>query len=297
ESGTGKELAARAIHYESDRKDMPFVAINCGAIPESLLESELFGHQKGAFTGAVSNKEGLAESADNGTLFLDEITELPFGLQVKLLRFIQERSFRRVGGTSDIAVDIRLIAATNKDIEAEVKEGRFREDLFYRLNVIRIPMPRLLDRKEDIPLLARHFTAKYSSELGKDIRRISEDAMKLLVDYDYPGNVRELENIIERAAALEAADSITPGSLPEKLRGSGRESAEPGPRSAIEKYLGAGSEAGRMDLEKTVEQFEKAMLREALKKAGGVKKKAAELLGLSFRSMRYKLSKYDITED
>ncbi|MBI5238240.1 MAG: sigma-54-dependent Fis family transcriptional regulator [Deltaproteobacteria bacterium] len=297
ESGTGKELAARAIHYESDRKDMPFVAINCGAIPESLLESELFGHQKGAFTGAVSNKEGLAESADRGTLFLDEVTELPFGLQVKLLRFIQERSFRRVGGTSDIAVDIRLIAATNKDIEAEVKEGRFREDLFYRLNVIRIPMPRLLERKEDIPLLVRHFTAKYSSALGKGISGISEDAMKLLVDYDYPGNVRELENIIERAAALEAADFITPGSLPEKLRDRGRAAADAAPMPAIERYLGAGSEAGRIDLEKTVEQFEKAMLREALKKAGGVKKKAAELLGLSFRSMRYKLSKYDIPED
>ena len=297
ESGTGKELAARAIHYESDRKDMPFVAINCGAIPESLLESELFGHQKGAFTGAVSNKEGLAESADNGTLFLDEITELPFGLQVKLLRFIQERSFRRVGGTSDIAVDIRLIAATNKDIEAGVKEGRFREDLFYRLNVIRIPMPRLAERKEDIPLLARHFTAKYSSGLGKDIMGISEDAMRLLVDYDYPGNVRELENIIERAAALEAGDLITPVSLPEKLRDRGIGPVEPGPMPAIERYLGVGSEAGRMDLEKTVEQFEKAMIREALKKAGGVKKKAAELLGLSFRSMRYKLSKYDIPED
>ncbi|MDO8427097.1 MAG: sigma-54 dependent transcriptional regulator [Deltaproteobacteria bacterium] len=292
ESGTGKELVARAIHYESDRKDKPFVAINCGAIPENLLESELFGHQKGSFTGAVANKEGLAEQADEGTLFLDEMTELPLHLQVKLLRFIQERSFRRVGANADISVDIRLIAASNRDIEAEVKAGRFREDLFYRLNVIRIDLPPLRERKEDIPALSRYFMEKYSKELGKNIGRISEEAMRLLAGYDYSGNVRELENIIERAVTLEPSGSITPESLPEHLRQ--RAQAKGGVR--LSKDPGIVPDGG-VDLEKTVEEFEKTIIMDALKKTGGVKKKAAELLGLSFRSMRYKLSKYDIPEN
>jgi len=296
ESGTGKELAARAIHYESDRKDSPFVAVNCGAIPENLLESELFGHQKGAFTGAVANKDGLAEQANGGTLFLDEITELPLHLQVKLLRFIQERVVRRVGGTADIPVDIRLIAASNKDVEKEVKAGRFREDLFYRLNVIRVNMPPLRKRKEDIPLIAAHFVEKYCMAHGKEVKRISEDALRLLVEHDYSGNVRELENIIERAIALEASGVITSASLPDHLKDNsvnavGRVDAARTP--ADTKTVPSGG----LDLEKTVEDFERAIIIDALKKSGGIKKRAAELLGLSFRSIRYKLSKYGISDD
>ncbi|TAN63432.1 sigma-54-dependent Fis family transcriptional regulator [bacterium] len=290
ESGTGKELAARAIHFESDRKESPFVAVNCGAIPENLLESELFGHMKGAFTGAVTNKEGLAEKADGGVFFLDEITELPLHLQVKLLRFIQERNFRRVGGTADITVDIRLIAASNRDIEADVKAGRFREDLFYRLNVIRIEMPALRERKEDISALAMHFIEKFRFEHGKNITKLSDGAMSALMAYEYPGNVRELENIIEHAVALESGDTIMPESLPSHLKGGfgGGEAGSP---------LLAELPPGGIDLEKNVEVYEKTMIRDALKRAGGVKKKAAQLLGLSFRSMRYKLSKYGIGEN
>ncbi|MEK6531784.1 MAG: sigma-54 dependent transcriptional regulator [Deltaproteobacteria bacterium] len=295
ESGTGKELVARAIHLESDRKDKSFVAINCGAIPENLLESELFGHQKGAFTGAVSNKEGLVEQADGGTLFLDEITEMPVTLQVKLLRFIQERTFRRVGGTIDLTVDIRIISASNRGMEDEVKSGRFREDLFYRLNVIRINLPPLRERKEDIPLLARFFVERYSKEHGKDIKGISEDAMGLLVDYDYTGNVRELENAIERAVAFEPTDVITPASLPEGMRPAHAAYGRPGVAEIVEARPAALPDGG-IDLEKKVEEYERKMILDALKKTGGAKKKAAALLGLSFRSMRYKLSKYDIQE-
>ena len=295
ESGTGKELVARAIHTESDRKDNPFVAVNCGAIPENLLESELFGHMKGAFTGAVVSREGLAEQADGGTLFLDEITELPLHLQVKLLRFIQERSFRRVGGTSDISVDIRLVAASNREVEAEVRAGRFREDLFYRLNVIRINTPALRDRKEDIPLLARHFLNKYNQVLGKDIKGFSEEAMRLIIDHDYSGNVRELENIIERAVTLGQSDEVGPECLPEHLMG-----ISPGVKASTVPSASAqtsGVPDGGMDLEKTIEDMERVIIMDALRKSGGVKKKAAELLGLSFRSMRYKLSKYDIPDN
>jgi two-component system response regulator PilR (NtrC family) len=293
ESGTGKELVARAIHSESERKEKPFVTINCGAIPENLLESELFGHQRGAFTGAVANKAGLVELADGGTFFLDEITELPFNLQVKLLRFIQERNFRRVGGTADITVDIRLIAASNRDVEAEVREGRLREDLFYRLNVIGINVPPLRERKGDIPLLASHFLEKYNEEQGKRIRGISDEALKLLEDHDYSGNVRELENAVEGAVAVETKEFISPESLPPSIR-DGEQTAPPvrvpspsrGPAESVK------IPPGGIDLDRTVEDFEKAIIAEALRKAGGVKKKAAELLGLTFRSMRYKLSKY-----
>ncbi|MEE9542427.1 MAG: sigma-54 dependent transcriptional regulator [Thermodesulfobacteriota bacterium] len=303
ESGTGKELIARAIHQESTRKEMPFVALNCGAIPENLIESELFGHQKGAFTGAVSNKEGLVEMADGGTLFLDEITELPLKLQVTLLRFIQERVFRRVGGTKDLDIDVRLVAASNREVEREVKEGRFRDDLFYRLNVIRIEMPSLRERAEDIPLLARHFLGKYATDLKKDIESISEDSLALLVDYDFSGNVRELENIIERAVALEKSGVITTQSLPAYLTGD----ATSGPGAT-----GLGSKGGErsiidlesvlsnvevppegLDVERVVSELERNIIMDALEKADGVKTKAAELLGLSFRSFRYKLDKYD----
>ncbi len=298
ESGTGKELVARAIHYEGDRKEKPFVTINCGAIPENLLESELFGHQKGAFTGAVADKAGIVELADGGTLFLDEVTELPLNLQVKLLRFIQERNFRRVGGTVDISVDIRLIAASNKEVDRDVEEGRLREDLFYRLNVIRINVPPLRQRKGDIPLLTRHFLEKYGTEHGRKIKSISQGALNLLMEYDYSGNVRELENAIERAVTVETGDVISTGSLPPSIREYGEKTL---PAQGALPY-GASKEAvnippGGIDLEKAVEDFEKAIIKEALKKAGGVKTKAAEILGLSFRSMRYKLSKYGNPKD
>lgn len=299
ESGTGKELVARAIHQESPRKDKPFVALNCGAIPENLIESELFGHQKGAFTGAVSNKEGLVEMADGGTLFLDEVTELSLQLQVKFLRFVQERVFRRVGGTKDISVDIRLVAASNRNLEQEVEQGRFRDDLFYRLNVIRVEMPSLKERAEDIPLLARHFLGKYALELKKDIESISEEALRLLMDYDYSGNVRELENIIERAVALEKSSFITPRSLPTYLltdadfSGDSTKGAR-APGVDLESMLSNVEVPPEgLDVERLVSELERNIIMDALEKADGVKTKAAELLGLSFRSFRYKLDKYD----
>ncbi len=294
ESGTGKELVARAIHSESNRIERPFIAINCGAIPENLIESELFGHQKGAFTGAVSNKSGLVEEANGGTLFLDEITELPQHLQVKFLRFIQERNFRRVGGTSDISVDIRIIAASNKLVETEVESGAFREDLFYRLNVIRVELPPLRERREDLPLLAAFFLEKYAREYGKSISGFTGDAMQVIEGYAYKGNVRELENIIERAVTLEEGQRISAGSLPaymqESIAGSVfvRNRAEGGGTVKVPQISTEG-----LDLEAALEEYEKLIIREALNKAGGVKKKAAELLGLSLRSMRYKLDKYD----
>ncbi|VAW35053.1 Nitrogen regulation protein NR(I) [hydrothermal vent metagenome] len=300
ESGTGKELVARALHTESERKDKPFVTINCGAIPENLLESELFGHKKGAFTGAVKDKAGLAEMADGGTLFLDEITELPLNLQVKLLRFLQEKTVRRVGGSTDKKVDIRVIAATNRDIESEVEAGRFREDLFYRLNVLGIDLPPLRKRKEDIAKLAEFFFEKYVRETGKAITRISEQALALLIDYDYSGNVRELENAIERGVALEATDVLTAASLPPSIRDfraaraavatRGPGAVEPGSDGVVITEEG-------LDLEKVVSEFERKIIEDALEKTGGVKKKAAELLKISFRSMRYKLSKYEDTQD
>ena len=290
-SGTGKELIARAIHDESPRSSKPFVAINCGAIPHNLLESELFGYQKGAFTGALTNKVGMAEVANGGTLFLDEVTELPQDLQVKLLRFVQERKIRRVGGTTDKAVDIRIVAACNKNVEEEVRAGNFREDLYYRLNVIRIELPDLKERREDIPSLARHFLSKYSSELGKNIDGIVEEAMKLLLEYPFPGNVRELQNIIERAVNLETGEVISVESLPADI-------AEPvgdhdaGTEAVTGGVLSLTVPKGGMDMEKAVEDYEKALIADALRKAGGVKVNAAKLLGLSFRSFRYKLGKY-----
>jgi two-component system response regulator PilR (NtrC family) len=290
ESGTGKELVARAIHYEGGRKDKPFVAINCGAIPENLLESELFGHQKGAFTGAIANKAGLFEVADGGTVFLDEITEMPLHLQVKLLRFIQDNSFRRVGSTEDITIDVRIISASNRDVENDVRDGNFREDLFYRLNVIHIPMPPLRDRMEDIPLLAEHFLKKCSKKLGKDIRGISSEAMGYLKSYRFPGNARELENIIERAIALESSNIV----LPERLPPNVLEGYKGGEEAEINLVGPTKIPPDGLNLEMTIEGFEKRILIDALREAGGVKKKAAGLLRLSFRSMRYKLDKYGL---
>ncbi|MGQ9776131.1 MAG: sigma-54-dependent transcriptional regulator [Thermodesulfobacteriota bacterium] len=288
ESGTGKELVAKAIHYNSPRRDKPFVTLNCGAIPESLIESELFGHMKGAFTDAISTKKGLFEVADEGTIFLDEISELPLMMQVKLLRVIQDKEFKRVGGTEDIRVDVRIISATNKDLEDAVREKRFREDLFYRLNVIQIRLPPLRERKEDIPLLAHHFLKKYSEELGKSITSISPDALRCLMNYEFPGNVRELQNIIERAVALETTSELTWQNL-----GSYLEEQLPGKKGIFDIEI---PEEG-IDLEKVVADIEKRLLLKALDRAKGIKKKAAELLHINFRSMRYRLEKYGLNSN
>jgi len=288
ESGTGKELAAKAVHYNSSRKDKPFVTLNCGAIPESLIESELFGHMKGAFTDAITTKKGLFEMADEGTIFLDEISELPLLMQVKLLRVLQDREFKRVGGTDDIRVDVRIISATNKDLEDGVKEKRFREDLFYRLNVIQIKMPPLRDRKEDIPILAAHFLKKFSEELNKNISKISPEALTMLLNYEYPGNVRELQNIIERAVALGNGNELTPQHLSSYL-----DEQTQAKRSAIDLDIPPDG----IDLEKVIEEIERALLLKALDRTKGIKKKAAELLRINFRSMRYRLEKYGLDQD
>lgn len=285
ESGTGKELVAKAIHYNSVRRDRPFVTVNCGAIPENLLESELFGHMKGAFTGAISSKVGLFEMADNGTIFLDEVGELTLALQVKILRVIQEKIFKRVGGTEDQKVDVRVITATNRELEEEVARGRFREDLYYRLNVIQIKLPPLRRRVEDIPILAQHFVEKFSKELGKEVIKISKEAMNVLVRYHYPGNVRELENIIERSVALETSNVILPETLPPVVHSRKQES-----NSVQEVAIPPEG----VSLENLVEDLERRMLLSALRRSGGVKKRAAKLLHLSFRSFRYRLEKYAI---
>lgn len=283
ESGTGKELVARAIHEKSHRKDKPFVAINCGGIPEHLLESELFGYKKGAFTGADRDKAGLFEVASEGTLFLDEIAELPVILQVKLLRAIQEKSFRRIGGTEDIQVETRIIAATNKDIEQEVKEGRFREDLYYRLNVIRIPIPPLRKRKEDIPLLTKHFIQKYAKEFGKEFRNISAYAMELLMEYRFPGNIRELENIIEKSVALETSNIILPDNL----------ALNENNKLETDKILDIDFPEEGINLNEEMSRIEEILIKKALEKASGSKSKAAKLLHVTLDSFRYRLEKFD----
>ena len=279
ESGTGKEPVARAIHDQSDRAERPFVAINCGAIPENLLESELFGHVKGAFTGAVQTKDGLFEMAEGGTLFLDEVGELPPSLQVKLLRAIQDKVVRRVGDTRDRKVDVRIVAATNRRLEDEVAEGRFREDLYYRLNVIQLVIPPLRERMDDVPLLIRHFVEKYARDSEKEIRGVSEEAARILARYPFPGNVRELENVIERAVALCSGDVIGVDALPPTV-------LDPPERRSPRRLPLEGT-----NLDALVSEFEKSLLLEALEHSGGVKKKAAQLLGISFRSFRYRLEK------
>lgn len=286
ESGTGKEVVAKAIHYNGPLKDRPFITINCGAIPENLMESEMFGHKKGSFTGAVVDKAGLFEVADGGTLFLDEVGELPITIQVKLLRAIQERVIRRVGATEDMKVDVRIIAATNRNLEEMVQKGGFRQDLFYRLNVINIKTPPLRERKEDIPILAQHFLKKYNDKLTKNISGISVDAMEILKKYDYPGNVRELENMIERTVALEAGSTILPESLPPMVNTtSGRKMASSHEIEVTEEGV---------DLDKVMGQIEKELLIKAIHTAGGVKKRAAKLLNITFRSMRYRVEKYNL---
>jgi two-component system response regulator PilR (NtrC family) len=286
ESGTGKELIARAIHVNSPRRERPFVAVNCGALSETLLDSELFGHMRGAFTGADSNKKGLLEVAEKGTIFLDEIGEMSPVVQVKLLRVLQERKFRRLGGTEEIDADIRILAATNRDLTRMVAEGTFREDLFYRINVIPLRVPPLRERQEDVPLLAEHFVARFAEQMGKPVTGISGGALTLLKQYGWPGNIRELENAMERAVALERTPMILPDSLPEQLNRTPTDAPPPSPADAF-------PDAG-FDLERHVQDIEREYIAEALRRAGGVKVKAAELLGMSFRSFRYYTKKYNL---
>jgi two-component system response regulator PilR (NtrC family) len=286
ESGTGKEVVAKAIHYNGPLKDRPFVTVNCGAIPENLMESEMFGHKKGSFTGAVVDKVGLFEVADTGTLFLDEVGELPLSIQVKLLRAIQERIIRRVGATDDMKVEVRIIAATNRNLEEMVTKGSFRQDLYYRLNVINIRTPSLRERREDVPLLAGHFLKKYNARLNKNINGISAEAMDILKKYDYPGNVRELENMIERTVALEGGAMILPESLPPMVN------TPSGRKMASSNEIQIGEEG--VELDKVMGQIEKELLIKAIHSAGGIKKRAAKLLHISFRSMRYRIEKYNL---
>lgn len=279
ESGTGKELFARLIHQISPRSGRPMLTVNCGALHENLLESELFGHERGAFTGAMVRRIGRFEEADGGTLFLDEIGELSSAVQVKLLRFLQEREFQRLGGNQTLHADVRIISATNRDLEARVKEGAFREDLFYRLNVVMMKVPSLRDRKEDIPPLVDHFLDKYAEENGKEIEGVSSEAKDLLIKYDYPGNVRELENIIERAVVISRDAVISVEDLPfsEELL----DHAEPDRRA-------------EGLLRNTMEDVERKMIVDAMEKVGYHQTRAADLLGISERMLRYKLKKYGL---
>jgi two-component system response regulator PilR (NtrC family) len=287
ESGTGKDLVARAIHFNSLRRDRPFVAVNCGAVPETLLESELFGHVRGAFTDAHMNKKGLMEVAEGGSIFLDEIGEMATAMQVKLLRVIQDRRFRRLGGTDEVQADVRIIAATNQDLPKMVSDARFREDLYYRLNVLSIQVPPLRDRVEDIPLLAAHFLELFAAQMGKNVRTISAPALQLLQEHEWRGNVRELQNAMERAVALERTEAILPESLPDDVR-RGRSAIAPPPA------LGFPALGDGFDLEARGEEFYRHYLALALEQAGGVQVKAAELLGMSFRSFRYYVKKYNL---
>ncbi len=284
ESGTGKELIARGIHASSDRRDNPFISVNCMSLNPGVLESELFGHEKGSFTGAVARKRGRFEQAHNGTLFLDEIGELSSDLQVKMLRVLQERVIERVGGTTPIEVDFRLISATNKDLKTEVEQGRFREDLFYRLNVVHIPVPPLRERREDIPLLAGHFLLKYATENDLSEKNFSSLALQALTAYEWPGNVRQLQNVIERSVVLSSHDTIEPDDLPAEIR-----DEETQFKSAVDLL------PSELDLAKTMEKIEAALIRRALVQSRFVKVKAAELLGISKSLLQYKLKKYTIS--
>ncbi len=293
ESGTGKELVAKAIHNHSRAAGQPFVPITCSAIPESLLESELFGHVKGSFTGAIGNKQGLFQLADGGTAFLDEIGELTPIIQTKLLRVLQEREFKPVGSTKTSKVNVRIIAATNRILEDEIMAGRFREDLYYRLAVVPIRVPPLRERKGDVPLLVEHFLRKYSRLLGKDVQTISSYGLEVLMEYDFPGNVRELENIIERGVAMEASNIILPESLTLSLHRKGEQNR---PAGQDPLFVAAENEDELFDrgMEEVMTDLEKKMIRHALIKAGNSKIRAAELLKISFRSLRYKTKKYQI---
>lgn len=304
ESGTGKELVARAIHNRSARASRPFVAVNCGAIPENLIESELFGHAKGAFTGAVQARAGLFRSADGGTVFLDEIGELPLALQVKLLRVLQERTFNPVGSDVAVSVDVRVIAATNRSLEAEVAAGRFREDLFYRLNVLALSLPPLRERREDIPLLVRRFLRQFSELHGKNVQRLSVAAAKRLQEYAYPGNIRELENIIEHAVALCDGETVREEHLPEYVTRASEGEPPLAPSAAYGRETPSSNPSGvpgRLELvngnlDDSLALYEKSLILRALAEAGGVKKKAADLLGINYRSFRHRLYKYGLND-
>ncbi len=285
ESGTGKEVVARAIHDRGGRRDQPFVAINCGAIPEGLIESELFGHEKGSFTGATDTRAGLFEVAGSGTLFLDEVGDLPPPAQVRLLRALQERRIRRVGGKADLVVAARILAATNRDLSREVTDGRFREDLYYRLNVIQLRMPPLRERREDIPAFLDHFLARFAAELGRPAMRLAPEAERLLGAYRWPGNVRELANVIERAVTLSDGEVVDERVLPPALR----DPALPGAAVQATSLPAAG-----LDLQAHLDAVERQILEQALARAGGVKSEAARILSLTFRSLRYRLAKYGI---
>lgn len=284
ESGTGKELVARAVHYSGSRRDNPFVPVNCGAIPEQLMESELFGYKKGAFTGAVRDKIGLFEEADDGTIFLDEIGDLPLHLQVKLLRVIEDKMIRPLGSTEPVHIDVRIIAATNKKLEEEVAAGAFREDLFYRLNVIKITLPPLRERRIDVSPLAIHFINKYSKEMGKDVRGISPKALEILENYHYPGNVRELENIIARCVALESSNVIRQETLPQLVTG----------RDYLDLDTSFSSSSS---LDTLLGNVEKKMIEKALGNTNGNKTEAAKLLGITLRSLRYRLAKHRMEDE
>ncbi len=291
ESGTGKELIARAIHEQSERRDKPFVEINCGSIPELLMESEFFGHRKGAFTGAVSDKIGLLEFGNSGTVFLDEIGEISPPVQVKLLKAVQDKAFIAVGGNENISVDIRILSATNKNLEKEVIAGRFREDLFYRLNVIEIKVPPLRERKSDLRILTQHFLDKYSKQMGKEVSKISSYAIDLLNKYDFPGNIRELENLIERSVALSTTNILLPDSLAisvHKRTWKDEEEKEDG------KNGGLDAVADGVSLEAVLEKVERTYIEKALECAGGNKKEAARLLGINYRSLWHRLEKLGI---
>lgn len=281
ESGVGKELVARAIHKRGNRRGGPFVAVNCGAIPENLLESELFGYRRGAFTDAVTDKSGLFEQANHGTILLDEIGELPLSLQVKLLRVLQEESIRRLGDTKDIKIDVRVLASTHRDLAAETGAGRFREDLYYRINVLSIPIPPLRERKEDIPLLLDHFVERNNARLGTQIRGIEPDAKRVLLEYGYPGNVRELENVIERAMVLAEKEVITLDEIPDRVRDA---------RDPIQLHL----TSGELSIKKTSRVIEEVLIRRALQKTKGNRTRAAEILEISHRALLYKIKEYQI---
>jgi len=285
ESGTGKELIARATHYASPRSEQRFLSINCGALPENLLESELFGHERGSFTGAVRDKKGLFREANNGTLFLDELGEMTPATQVKLLRVLQEKTVRSVGGAKEESIDVRIIAATNQDLRQLIDEGQFREDLYYRVNVIPIDLPPLRRRREDIPLLVDFFIKKYSEQMGVEEKRVSVEAMRILEDYAWPGNVRELENVVERALALSIDEVIDARDIPEQLL------ARSSQKSTREIELPGDG----LDLEAYLDDIRMRMMTEALERANGVQTQAAETLGMSFRSFRYYAKKLGLT--
>lgn len=281
ESGVGKELVARALHYRSSRKDNPFVAVNCGAIPANLLESELFGHKRGAFTDAQADRAGLFEQADGGTLFLDEIGELPLALQVKLLRVLQDETVRRIGDNNDLVVDVRITAATHRDLTAEVKAGRFREDLFYRINVLHVHVPPLRDRRDDIPLLIDHFIERNNRRLGTHIRGMTPEARKLMMTYGWPGNVRELENTIERAMVLADEDTLGETDLPDRIHQA---------RDPIRMQLASGE----LSIKKTQRVIEEVLIRRALTQTKGNRTRASQLLEISHRALLYKIKDYDV---